>query len=104
MIVNTKEWTAHIVATPDDPHFKVHGLITVANYAAGPKLTKSRKQDNSNELCLDLGLEHLTGNSRQVEHHIPVEYKEYGLPAFSRVNIFLDGKLLHHIDKILITY
>jgi hypothetical protein len=60
-------------------------------------------QDKSFDLRLELTLEDSNEVSLQVETDKVVEYKALGNSNVSGVSIFYEGKLLHHIDNVLIT-
>ncbi|MOA61782.1 hypothetical protein D3C78_1870060 [compost metagenome] len=60
-------------------------------------------QDKSFDLRLELKLEESDGVFLQVETDKVVEYKVTGNSNVTGVSIFYEGKLLHHIDEVLIT-
>jgi hypothetical protein len=60
-------------------------------------------QDKSFDLRLELKLEISNEVSLQVENDKFVEYKVPGNSNVTGVSIFYEDKLLHHIDKVLIT-
>ena len=61
-------------------------------------------QDKSFDLRLELVLEKSNEISLQVETDKFVEYKVLGNSNVTGVSIFYEGKLLHHIDEVLITH
>ncbi|MEB0206812.1 hypothetical protein [Pseudomonas sp. CCC3.1] len=104
MNIETKNWKAQINRMPHDNFFRVDGVVTVPHSAILLSLEVSQIQDKSFDLRLDLkltvpqdiGLDVLTDKS--------VAYKVSGASNVTGVSIFFEGKLLHHIDEILITH
>lgn len=104
MNIETKNWKAQINRMPHDNFIRVDGVVTVPHSAILPSLEVSQIQDKSFDLRLDLkltvpqdiGLDVLTDKS--------VTYKNSGVSKVTGVSIFFEGKLLHHIDEILITH
>lgn len=103
MTIKTKDWTAQIDRMPGAPSFRAYGTVTVAHTGITPKLKMTTLQDKSFDLRLELTLEDSNEVSLQVETDKVVEYKALGNSNVSGVSIFYEGKLLHHIDKVLIT-
>ena len=103
MSIKTKDWTAQIDRMPGAASFRTFGTVTVAHTGITPKLVMSARQDKSFDLRLELQLENPNDISLQVETDKFVEYKKMGNSNVTCVSIFYEGKLLHHIDKILIT-
>jgi hypothetical protein len=103
MSIKTKDWTAQIDRMPVAPSFRTFGTVTVAHTGITPKLEISAIQDKSFDLRLELKLENSNEISLQVETDKLVEYKVLGDSNVTGVSIFYEGKLLHHIDKVLIT-
>lgn len=104
MITNTKDWTAHIALSQGDEYLEVDGSVTVASHGLNPGLVRSPRQVNHYDLRLDLELETSNISTLQTEKSTPIKYKAYGKHRITGVSIYYDGKLLHHIDKIRITY
>ncbi|WP_434573472.1 hypothetical protein J3P88_00775 [Pseudomonas sp. Z3-6] len=104
MKITTKDWTAQIDRMPGAASFRTFGTVTVANSGVIPTLVRSAKQDKSFDLRLELILQNSDGVSLQVLTDKVVEYKELGKSNVTSVSIFFEGKLLHHIDEILITH
>ncbi|MBV4497654.1 hypothetical protein HU715_020120 [Pseudomonas sp. SWRI12] len=104
MKITTKDWTAQIDRMPGAASFRTFGTVTVANSGVIPTLVRSAKQDKSFDLRLELTLQNSAGVSLQVLTDKVVEYKELGESNVTSVSIFFEGKLLHHIDEILITH
>ncbi|HEF4761471.1 TPA: hypothetical protein SAN82_003925 [Pseudomonas putida] len=110
MIIRANEWTAHLAATAKDPYFRVHGFITVGNYAYGAVLSRRWRQNSFQELDLDLEpkVEYENGQiikaNAEIQHHLPVEYKINGTYSYTGVNIYVEGSLFHHISRVVITY
>jgi len=104
MSINTKDWTAQINRMPGDPFFRTQGTVTVNHPGIMPKLVLSPLQDKSFDLRLDLVLEKSDGIYSQVVTDRLVEYKVTGESYVTGVSIFYEDKLLHHIDKVLITH
>ncbi|EJN19210.1 hypothetical protein PMI35_05661 [Pseudomonas sp. GM78] len=103
MSIKTKDWTAQINRMPGAASFRTFGTVTVAHTGITPKLVMSSLQDKSFDLRLELQLENSNDISLQVETDKFVEYKKMGNSNVTCVSIFYEGKLLHHIDKVLIT-
>ncbi|MCK8664425.1 hypothetical protein M1M11_05965 [Pseudomonas azerbaijanoccidens] len=103
MTIKTKDWTAQIDRMPGAPSFRAYGTVTVAHMGITPKLKMTTLQDKSFDLRLELTLEDSNEVSLQVETDKVVEYKALGNSNVSGVSIFYEGKLLHHIDNVLIT-
>jgi hypothetical protein len=104
MSIKTKDWTAQIDRMPGANSFRTYGTVTVAHTGITPKLELSPIQDKSFDLRLNLKLETSNQISLQVETDKHVEYKVPGDSHVTGVSIFHDGKLIHHIDKVLITH
>lgn len=104
MKITTKDWTAQIDRMPGAASFRTFGTVTVANSGVIPTLVRSDIQDKSFDLRLELILQNSDGVSLQVLTDKVVEYKELGESNVTGVSIFFEGKLLHHIDEILITH
>lgn len=104
MNIQTKDWTAQIDRMPVSPSFRTYGTVTVANTGITPKLVLSKLQDKSFDLRLELKLEKSNEASMQVLTDKFVEYKVIGNSNVTGVSIFYEGKLLHHIDEVLITH
>jgi hypothetical protein len=104
MKITTKDWTAQIDRMPGAASFRTFGTVTVANSGVIPTLVRSDIQDKSFDLRLELILQNSDGVSLQVLTDKVVEYKELGDPNVTGVSIFFEGKLLHHIDEVLITH
>lgn len=103
MSITTKDWTAQIDRMPGAASFRTFGTVTVAHTGITPKLVLSDLQDKSFDLRLDLKLEKSNEVSLQVVTDKFVEYKVLGDSSVTGVSIFFEDKLLHHIDKVLIT-
>ena len=103
MTIKTKHWTAQIDRMPGAASFRTFGTVTVAHTAITPKLEMTALQDKSFDLRLELKLETSSEASLQVLTDKVVEYKAPGDSNITGVSIFHEGKLLHHIDKVLIT-
>jgi hypothetical protein len=103
MSIKTKDWTAQIDRMPGAPSFRAFGTVTVAHTGITPKLEMTALQDKSFDLRLELKLEYSHEVSPRVETEKFVEYKAIGNSNVTGVSIFYEGKLLHHIDEILIT-
>ncbi|MDR6605976.1 hypothetical protein [Pseudomonas synxantha] len=103
MTITTKDWIAQIDRMPGAASFRAFGTVTVANSGITPKLVLSELQDKSFDLRLDLELETTHEIALQVLTDRFVEYKIAGNSNVTGVSIFFEGKLLHHIDKVLIT-
>ncbi|MGF6556655.1 hypothetical protein ABIA48_003035 [Pseudomonas sp. S30_BP2TU TE3576] len=103
MIITTKDWLAQTDRMPGAASFRAFGTVTVANAGITPKLVLSKLQDKSFDLRLDLELETTHEVALQILTDKFVEYKITGNPKVTGVSIFFEGKLLHHIDKVLIT-
>ncbi|KII30497.1 MULTISPECIES: hypothetical protein [Pseudomonas] len=103
MSIKTKDWTAQIDRMPGAPSFRTYGTVTVAHTGITPKLEMTALQDKSFDLRLELKLEISNEVSLQVENDKFVEYKVPGNSNVTGVSIFYEDKLLHHIDKVLIT-
>jgi hypothetical protein len=103
MSIKTKDWTAQIDRMPGAPSFRTYGTVTVAHTGITPKLEMTALQDKSFDLRLELKLEISNEVSLQVENDKFVEYKVLGNSNVTGVSIFYEDKLLHHIDKVLIT-
>ncbi|WP_434704360.1 hypothetical protein J3P85_28880 [Pseudomonas sp. Z1-12] len=104
MKITTKDWTAQIDRMPGAASFRTFGTVTVAHSGVIPTLVRSDIQDKSFDLRLELILQNSDGVSLQVLTDKVVEYKELGEPNVTGVSIFFEGKLLHHIDEVLITH
>lgn len=104
MSIKTKNWTAQIDRMPVAPSFRTVGIVTVAHPGITPKLEMSAIQDKSFDLRLELKLENSNEISLQVETDKEVKYEVPGDSNVTGVSIFYEGKLLHHIDKVLITH
>jgi hypothetical protein len=104
MSIKTKDWTAQIDRMPGAPSFRTYGTVTVAHTGITPKLEFDPLQDKSFDLRLILTLETTNEVALQVETEKFVEYKSMGNSNFTGVSIFYEGKLIHHIDKVLITH
>jgi hypothetical protein len=103
MSIKTKDWTAQIDRMPGAASFRAFGTVTVAHTGITPVLERTALQDKSFDLRLELKLENSNKVSLQVETDKFVEYKAMGNSNVTGVSIFYDGKLLHHIDDVLIT-
>jgi len=108
MTIKTKDWFAHIDRFPPGPaSFNVDGTVTVAHTGITPKLEMATLQDNPCEPRLELKLESSNEISLQVETDKRVRYNVWGKSNsdfnFTGVSIFYEGKLLHHIDKIMLS-
>ncbi|MCU1762783.1 hypothetical protein NTD84_24090 [Pseudomonas sp. 14P_8.1_Bac3] len=103
MSIKTKNWTAQIDRMPGAASFRTFGTVTVAHTGLTPKLVMTPIQDKSFDLRLELKLERTSEISLQVETDKFVEYKVMGNSNVTGVSIFYEGKLLHHIDDVLIT-
>ena len=104
MTITTKDWTAQIDRMPGAASFRAYGTVTVAHPGFTPKLEMTALQDKSFDLRLELKLEESDGVFLQVETDKVVEYKVTGNSNVTGVSIFYEGKLLHHIDEVLITH
>jgi hypothetical protein len=104
MSITTKDWVAQIDRMPGAASFRTYGTVRVANTGITPKLVLSKLQDKSFDLRLELILETSSEMSLQVITDKHVEYKVLGNSNVSGVSIFYEGKLLHHIDEVLITH
>jgi hypothetical protein len=104
MSIKTKDWTAQIDRMPGAASFRTFATVTVAHAGITPKLVFSALQDKSFDLRLELVLETSSEVSLQVETDKFVEYKSMGDSNVTGVSIFYEGKLLHHIDNVLITH
>ena len=104
MTIETKNWVAQIDRMPGAPSFRAYGTVTVAHTGITPKLKMTALQDKSFDLRLELTLEKSNDISLQVLTDKVVEYKSLGNSNVTGVSIFYEGKLLHHIDKVLITH
>jgi hypothetical protein len=104
MSIKTKDWTAQIDRMPGAASFRTFGTVTVAHTGVTPKLVMTAIQDKSFDLRLELKLENSNEISLQVATDKLVEYKVLGDSNVTGVSIFYEGKLLHHIDKVLITH
>jgi len=103
MSIKTKDWTAQIDRMPGAASFRALGTVTVAHTGITPVLERTALQDKSFDLRLELKLEDSNEVSLQVETDKFVEYKAMGNSNVTGVSIFYQGKLLHHIDEVLIT-
>ncbi|MHC8364416.1 hypothetical protein ACYZT9_00670 [Pseudomonas sp. ZT5P21] len=103
MSIKTKNWVAQIDRMPGAASFRTYGTVTVANAGISPKLVMTAIQDKSFDLRLELKLEASDEVALQVETDKFVEYKAMGDSNVTGVSIFYQGKLLHHIDDVLIT-
>lgn len=104
MSIKTKDWTAQIDRMPGAASFRAFGTVTVDHPGITPKLLLSPLQDKSFDLRLILVLEEADGMFTQVTTEKLVEYKSPGNSNVTGVSIFYEGKLLHHIKKVLITH
>jgi hypothetical protein len=104
MSIKTKDWTAQIDRMPGAPSFRTYGTVTVAHSGITPKLEMTAQQDNCTDLRLELILEDAGGYTLPVVVEKIVEYKVMGNSNVTGVSIYYEGKLLHHIDEILITH
>jgi hypothetical protein len=98
-----KDWTAHIDRTPGNASFRTLGSVTVANSGVTPVLVLSDIQDKSFDLRLELKLEQSEGIALPVLTDKLVEYKVLGESNVTGVSIFFEGKLVHHVDDVLIS-
>jgi len=103
MTITTKDWVAQINRMPGDAFFRTFGTVTVVNSGITAKLVLSEVQDKSCDLRLDLKIEDTGGISLPALTDRFVEYRVAGESNVTGVSIFFEGKLLHHIDKVLIT-
>ncbi|MBK5548939.1 MULTISPECIES: hypothetical protein [unclassified Pseudomonas] len=103
MTIQTSDWVAQIDRMPGNPSFRTYGTVRVAHPGITPTLLKSKKQDKSSDLRLELKLENSGGIFIQVETDKPVTYTEPGASQVTGVSIFFEGKLLHRIDNVLTT-
>jgi hypothetical protein len=103
MSITTSGWVAQIDRMPGGAYFRTFGTVRVAHTGITPTLTMAELQDKSFDLRLELKLEKSNEISLQVETDKVVEYKVAGNSNVSGVSIFFEGKLLHHIDDVLIT-
>lgn len=104
MSIETKDWTAQIDRMPGAPSFRTYGTVTVAHSGITPKLEMTALQDKSFDLRLELILEDAGDYMLPVVVEKIVEYKAMGNSNVTGVSIFYEGKLLHHIDEVLITH
>ena len=104
MSIKTKDWTAQIDRMPGNQSFRVCGTVTVADPLVIPKLELSDIQDKSFNLRLNLLLATPQDIALQVVTDKFIEYKTVGDSNVTGVSIFYEGKLLHHIDEVLITH
>ena len=104
MSIETKGWTAQIDRMPGAPSFRAYGTVTVAHSGITPKLEMTELQDKAFDLRLKLKLEHSDDYILPVVVDKFVEYKAMGNSNVTGVSIFYQGKLLHHIDEVLITH
>lgn len=104
MSIKTKDWTAQIDRMPGSQCFRVYGTVTVADPRVIPKLELSDIQDKSFDLRLNLVLATPKDITLQVVTDKFIEYKTMGDSNVTGVSIFHEGKLLHHIDEVLITH
>lgn len=103
MTITTKDWTAHIDRMPGAASFRTFGTVTVAHTGVLPTLVRSPMQDKSFDLRLELKLEYSNDISLPVVTDKVVEYKVLGESHITGVSIFFEGRLLHHIDEVLVT-
>ncbi|EJM53523.1 hypothetical protein [Pseudomonas sp. GM48] len=103
MTITTKDWIAQIDRMPGAASFRTFGTVTVANSGITARLVLSEVQDKSYDLRLDLKIEDTGAIALQVLTDRFVEYRVAGESNVTGVSIFFEGKLLHHIDKVLIT-
>jgi len=103
MSIKTKDWTAQIDRMPGAASFRTFGTVTVAHAGITPVLERTALQDKSFDLRLELKLENSNEYTLPVEIDKFVEYKAMGNSNVTGVSIFYEGKLLHHIDEVLIT-
>jgi len=104
MTIKTKDWNAQIAAAAANNYLRVNGTVTVSNHGITARLVRSPIQVKPYELRLDLELKPDNRTTLQIENDKPVEYKAMGNHSITGVNIHFEGELIHHIDKILITY
>jgi hypothetical protein len=103
MTITTKDWIAQIDRMPGAASFRTFGTVTVANSGITARLVLSEVQKKSYDLRLDLKIEDTGAIALQVLTDRLVEYRVVGESNVTGVSIFFEGKLLHHIDKVLIT-
>lgn len=103
MDIENKSWTAQINRMPGDAFFRVDGVITLPRSGFQTTLIVSEIQDKSFDLRLDLEVAPGCWDLPVVSDH-KVSYKQYGPSHVTGVTIMYDGKVLHHIDDILITH
>lgn len=104
MNIKTKNWKAQINRMPNDQFFRVDGTVSVPHSAILASLELSPIQDKSFDLRLDLELTVPADIGLNVLVDKPVTYRVAGDKNVTGVSIFYDGKLLHHIDEVLITH
>ncbi|PYY68407.1 hypothetical protein CRX42_21925 [Pseudomonas jessenii] len=95
-------WTAQNDRMPGAASLRVSGNVTVTNSAHTPTLVRSEIQDKSCDLRLDLQID-TSGTGLTVLTEKPVKYKSAGVSSVTSVSIFHEGKLLAHINNVLIT-
>ncbi|BCX71301.1 hypothetical protein [Pseudomonas izuensis] len=100
MSITTKDWTAQIATREPNAYLRVTGAIS------GPrvKLVRSLRQVSNYDLRLDLEIDLLNEDTLHIVSDLPIEYKAMGNHNITGVSIFHEGNLIHHINKILITY
>src|SRR5689334_13724105 len=103
MNITTKDWAAQINSMPGAAFLRASGTVTVVNSGITAKLVLSEVKDKSNDLRLDLKIEANGGISLPALTERFVEYRVAGESNVTGVSIFFEGKLLHHIDEVLIT-
>jgi len=100
MNFTTKDWIASIDSMPVAPStLSVSGVIVFPDSGYIPRLILSVYQDRSPTLRLDLTVELGSGGALTVVTGKPVQYNAQGINA-SSVDIYYEGKLLHHIENI----
>ncbi|KQB52581.1 hypothetical protein AQS70_13850 [Pseudomonas endophytica] len=104
MNIDTKNWKAQINRMPGDHFFRVDGCVTVRHSAILVSLERSPIQDKSFDLRLDLKVTVPADIGLNVLVDKPVTYRVAGDANVTGVSIFYEGKLLHHIDDVLITH
>ena len=101
MNFTTKDWVASIDSMPVAPStFSVSGVIVFPDSGYIPRLILSVHQDRSPNIRLDLTVELSAGGALTVVTEKPVQYNAQGINA-SSVDIYYEGKLLHHIENII---
>ena len=100
MSIKTKDWTAQIDRMPGAASFRTYGTVIVAIRALHQRLERRRTNPM---ICAWIATETSNQSSLQVQTDKFVEYKAMGNQCHG-VSIFHDGKLIHHIDEVLITH